>query len=330
VDVMTPLENFAGWFPIRFYWREEGPFLDWGYMGEDRFTRPFYDDTVGRRMGNPYTMLFHHHTPVEFLKELNEARPGIPPTGFIFHMSRCGSTLVSQMLAALPQNIVISEAPPIDSILRLNPDMFPRVKRVEWIRGMISSMGQKRFLEEKHYFVKFDSWSTLWLDVVREAFPEVPWIFIYRDPVEVIVSQMRQRGSQMIPGSLGHTLPGVDMAEAWQMPPEEYCGRVLENICEKFLEHADDPNAIAVNYTELPEAVTGRILKHFGIEYSPEDIEKMTATTQFNAKSPKVAFEADSKTKKDEATEAINEIAAARVDPLYERLEAIRLGEKEK
>ena len=39
------------------------------------------------------------------------AEPGIDPTGFIFHLARCGSTLVSQMLAALPEHIVLSEAP---------------------------------------------------------------------------------------------------------------------------------------------------------------------------------------------------------------------------
>ena len=45
-------------------------------------------------------------------------------------MSRCGSTLVSQMLAALPQNIVISEAAPIDAVVQLNraqPDLPPNI-----------------------------------------------------------------------------------------------------------------------------------------------------------------------------------------------------------
>ena len=52
------------------------------------------------------------------LEELNERSAGLAPSLFLFHVSRCGSTLISQMLAALPQNVVISEAGPMDAILR--------------------------------------------------------------------------------------------------------------------------------------------------------------------------------------------------------------------
>lgn len=318
-------ENFANWAPIRFYWREDGPFVDWCYLGGDRFTRSFFENTISKRIADPFNLLFRHQTPIEFLGEINETLPGIAPTGFIFHMSRCGSTLAAQMLAALPQNIVISEAPPIDSILRGNPGI-PYEQRIRWLRWMIGAFGQKRFDDEKHYFIKFDSWSAMRLDLVREAFPDVPWIFLYRDPVEVIVSQMRERGAQMIPGAIGLLLPGMSFADTIQMPPEEYCGRVLEKICEGFLEHAADPKGIAVNYTELPQALTGRVLEHFGVSYSPEDITKMTAAAKYDAKAPGMDFTADGKGKRDEASEIAREIASVRLNPLYEKMEAIRRG----
>ena len=66
----------------------------------------------------------------------------------------------------------------------------------------------------RDYFVKFDSWNTLDLALIRRAFPDVPWIFLYRDPVEVIVSHMRQRGSQMIPGAFEKLMPDVDLNDA--------------------------------------------------------------------------------------------------------------------
>ena len=43
------------------------------------------------------------------------------PSGFIFHMSRCGSTVISQMLAALAEHVVVSEAGPIDALARGPP-----------------------------------------------------------------------------------------------------------------------------------------------------------------------------------------------------------------
>ena len=55
---------------------------------------------------------------IDVLLEWQEQSPGLPPSGFIFHMSRCGSTLAARMLAASPRNIVLSEADPIDYVLR--------------------------------------------------------------------------------------------------------------------------------------------------------------------------------------------------------------------
>jgi hypothetical protein len=37
----------------------------------------------------------------------------IPPTGFVFHESRCGSTLVANILGADPQNLVFAESQPV-------------------------------------------------------------------------------------------------------------------------------------------------------------------------------------------------------------------------
>ncbi len=112
------MNDFEHWIPMRVYWHQARPMVDWGYLGERRFTDPFFEQTIGRCVRHPADLLFRHQTPLEFLGELAERRPGLTPTGFIFHLSRCGSTLISQMLAAAPKHVVISEASPIDAILR--------------------------------------------------------------------------------------------------------------------------------------------------------------------------------------------------------------------
>jgi hypothetical protein len=161
---------------------------------------------------------------------------------------------------------------------------------------------------------------------------------LYRDPVEVMVSQMRQRGAQMIPGAVGQLLPGIDVEETLSMPAEEYCARVLGRFCESALEHAAEYGAeygteygadkknMLVNYSQLPEAIADLVPEHFGVSYSPEEIEKMKVATQFDAKTPRVNFKPDSKEKKDRATDAIRKAAAKWIEPAYEKLEAIRNG----
>jgi hypothetical protein len=84
--------------------------------------------------------------PTSGKKYMRQLHPGLPPTGFIFHMSRCGSTLVSQMLASIPDNVVISEAGPIDAVVQAQatlPDL-DHDRHAEWLRGVIGALGQPR------------------------------------------------------------------------------------------------------------------------------------------------------------------------------------------
>lgn len=326
MDISSSLDDFRNWVPIRFYRDGERPFVDWCYMGTQRFTRPFFDDSINARLGHPFSLLFRHQTPIEFLGRMYGESPGLPPTGFIFHMSRCGSTLVSQMLASIDKNIVISEPPPVDAVLRADTRgrLESEETRLIWLRWMINAFGQKRYPGEEYLFIKFDSWSTTDLGLIRRAFPDVPWIFLYRNPVEVIVSQMNQRGAQMIPGVIQGILPGVDTEELLQMPHEEYCARVLERLCRAALQHRHDPQALFVNYTELPDAVTAAIVKHFCLEFSPGELETMRQTARFNAKTPQLDFEPDTENKTQSASVEVRLAAERWVDPFYRQLESAR------
>lgn len=322
----TTLENLRDWVPARLYRRESGAFVDWCYLGKKRFTEPFFDQTIEKRFRQPFNLLFRQQTPIEVLGEINAVLPGLKPSGFIFHMSRCGSTLAAQMLAASEQNIVLSEPPQIDWILRSdfrNPEISDELK-ICWLQWIIGALGQKRNAPEKHYFIKFDSWSTLDLALVERAFPDVPWIFLYRNPVEVIASHMKLRGAQMIPGVVERLLPGLSLEDVLRMPPEEYCARVLARICESALGSLPNPNALAVNYTHLPDAVTSIVLEHFRAAYAPEEIEQMKTPARFNAKTPQMDFVPDSETKKKQASAAAHAAAEKWLNPLYEKLEKVK------
>lgn len=323
--IKAKLENFRDWMPVRLYWREQKIFVDWWHLGKRRFTAPFFDTTIETLPRKPFNLLFRHQLPVEFLGEIYEQNRGFAPNGFIFHMSRCGSTLVAQMLASTTRNIVISEPPAIDWILRLNrihPAITDELRAI-LLKWLVSAYGRKRHAKERFYFIKFDSWSTLDLNFIRRVFPEVPWIFLYRNPIEVMVSQLRERGSQMIPGAVGQILPGLDFMESLQIPPEEYIARVLARFCESAIEEATGDNALLVNYNELPGAID-KIIEHFRVEYSPEEMESIKRKARFNAKTPSFSFTSDSEEKRSMASEAGMQMAEKWLNPLYERLEKLR------
>ena len=321
------LDSFQNWIPFNIYGKDRETYIDWCYMGDARFTEPFFEMTVGKQKRNSPDDSPVKQTSLDYLRRLSENLPQVAPTGFIFHLSRCGSTLISQMFAALTKNIVISEAPPIDSIIRgqcRKPELS-RDERINNLRFLINILGQKRFAGERHLLVKFDCWHTLDVSLIDAAFPNVPRIFLYRNPIEIIVSHLRRRGMQMMPGAIENLLPGFDFDEILQMSAEEYIARVLGRICQSALEFANHPYTLLINYKQLPEACLSTISRHFKINYNARDIEKMKAAAQFDAKTPQLFFAPDVENKLAAADETVRLAAAEFVEPYYSELEKIRL-----
>jgi hypothetical protein len=323
--VTMDLMQLTGWIPIRIYWQDARLMVDWCYLGNQRFRQPFFDETIEKCLRDPFSLLFRHQTPIDILSELQEVQPGLSPCGFIFHMSRCGSTLISQMLASLPQNIVISEADPIDTVLRSN-QRDPRVtddQRVTWLRGLIGALGRQRNPEERYLFIKFDSWSVLDLPLIRRAFPSTPWLFVYRDPVEVLVSHMQQRGRQMLPGTLEPRLLGLASDEIDPVQLNDYCAKLLGHFCQVAVQYYEPDVARVLNYRDLPGAVWSSVAPFFGVNYTTDEVERMQAVTAYHAKQPRFMFAEDGAAKQQIATEELRALAERFVNSEYDRLEAL-------
>jgi hypothetical protein len=323
------MQDLAGWMPMRVRWSSDGLKVDWGCLGGLRFTDPFFEQTIERCLRHPANLLFRHETPMAALAEFNESSPGLPPAGFIFHASRCGSTLISQMLAALPENVVVSEASPIDTVLRshLRDPAITEEQRTIWLRGLLNALGQRRHPEEKSLFVKFDSWHALFLPLIQRAFPSVPWIFVYREPVEVLMSQSRQKGCQMIPGVLEPALFGWDEQAVKRMSLGEYGGRVLARISEAALEQARSGRGRLVNYRQLPEVVWPSLARYWGADGPEQAPEAVARVCRFHAKNPALPFAGDSEAKHRAAPEGMRQFARQWLDGVYQQLEAQRLAQ---
>jgi Sulfotransferase family len=311
-------DDMNQWVPERVRWGGTGPLVEWIYGGGRRFTEPFFEDTVHRlRCASPADI--RRQTGMEELETWAGGHPGLRPAGFIFHLSRCGSTLISQMLAALPRNRVMSEAPALDDVLRLafrRPELDTE-QLVVWLRAMMSVLGQPAVETERHYFVKWDCWHTHQLSLIRRAFPETPWIFLYRNPVEVLASQMRAPGAWTVPGALEAELIGGADAQGSR---EEYCAQMLAGICRAAMSQS----ATLMNYTELPEVVCDRLAAFFGVEYSAAEQRQMLDAAQFDAKSPQFTFASDSEAKRRAASPRVLEAAERWVAGIYRELERLR------
>jgi hypothetical protein len=307
-------------------------YVDLAWCGGELLRAPFYEDAIRHALSLPFNRVLRYRTSLADLVAQADAAESQPPGGFIFHMSRCGSTLAAQMLAALSGSIVISEAAPIDAVVQLGRGLSDD-NAVRVVRAMIAVFGRNRggqckAGERRHegrYVIKLDCWHTLALPLFRRAFPDVPWVFLYRDPVEVLVSQMRQRGMQMVPQLLS---PGFYGIADESIPDEDYCARVLGAICRPVLDHqergdGDLGGGLILNYRQLPDAVWTAIMPHFGISCNAEEQEIMRQAAQRNAKSPSVPFASDTNAKQREATAKIRHAADCHLGKICNRLEGL-------
>jgi hypothetical protein len=233
-------------------------------------------------------------------------------------MSRCGSTLVAQMIARLPGSIVVSEPPPLEQILQLCRGADEDVA-IKPLRAMVAAFGRRQRGKAPHV-LKLDCWHILALPLFRRAFPDVPWVFLYRDPVEVLVSQTRDRGMQMVPQFVPPSLFGLET----DIPDEDYCARVLAAICRGAVEHAGLGGGLVINYRQLPEAVEGVILPHFGIRIDESERAAMRQAARRDAKQPYQEFTSDSADKQREAGTHLRTLAKRHLAELYESLEDLR------
>jgi hypothetical protein len=312
-----------GWLPIGVGWQHGRPEIDWCFVGRERLCDAFFEDTVRRLVARPFNRAFRRSTGAEVLESWAERRPGLDPSGFIFHMSRCGSTLAAQMLAARTDCIVLSEPAPFDSLLRPSDPAHPvdPAQHVRWLRALVSAMGQARTGDERHFVVKLDCWHTLSLALIRKAFPSVPMVFLYREPRAVLASHLRQRGVQTVPGLLDSRLFGIDFAEAVAMPAPVYCARVLGAICEAA---SLDENLCLVNYAQLPDAMFETILPRFRMPLSAVSQATMLAAAQRNSKHPEFEFSSADDAPPIAALGPIEDVVVSYMDPVYAALEQRR------
>ena len=185
------------WLPCRLVSDGDGQMaVDWADFAEVPLDGIFHSAAVRSVLERPLNRLLHCRMSLgDFLRGApNDLRT---PDGFVFHMSRCGSTLIARMLAALPEFSVINEAGPVDTLLRISSGA-PEQVRAAALRAMVGAFGRR---PSRRWFVKLSASSALDLPLFRRAFPAVPWIFVHREPAEVIGSQLRTRGRSWHPPS---------------------------------------------------------------------------------------------------------------------------------
>ncbi|AXY76997.1 sulfotransferase family protein [Paraflavitalea soli] len=309
------------WIPYKLSLVDNIPHNYWLYTGNHRYTAPFFDETISECLSLPEnSRQYRALSSLELLPSWAAEIDAVPPTAFIFHVSRCGSTLLAQLLGLHEQHIVLAETPFLDELLRLPyknkaadtgllQEAFPAALRL---------YGQKRRGDETHLFIKSDSWHLCFYRQLRALYPRVPFILLYRSPDEVILSQRRRRGMQAVQGIIEPEIFGFDKEVIQYDTLDDYMVKVLERYFTIMLEITrEDPLSLLLNYKEPIIPTMQKIADFAGVTIGKNELAQMQERSRFHAKYPDQVF------KEPASTEALP-ASLARVTNLYHEVEALR------
>lgn len=278
------------WIPYKLIEEEDGFYLEWIYLSKIRINHPFFDETISKcRSLDINSKGLRFISSIESFLDWAQTIHFCKTTSFIFHISRCGSTLLSQQLAIPKSNIMISEAPIFDQILR-HENLNSNQKQILLV-STLKFLGQRRFKEESHLFVKLDSWHLMYVNLLREMFPKMPFFILYRNPVEVLNSHLNQRGMHMVPGLLP---PKIFQFNQDQLDYIEYPFHVLEKYFRQIIQFVlKDKNIQVANYNKGMDLVLDIFSQFVNIDYELEDQMAMKNRLKTHSKNPKVTFTKD-------------------------------------
>lgn len=314
-----------GWIPIRI--DEHAKTIQWLDFRDRKLSEPFLHQSVNKfRQENPSA-----RTRVTTFKKLMQCEDAISPSGFIFHISRCGSTLLSNALKTLPNTIVISEPQPINALLgsigidAIRGDSGIRQDNAldETLKGLVRAYGQRRVGSEKALVIKFSSWNILHIARIRKLWPEVPCVIIVRDPAEVAVScldeapgWMRWRHQQAATDLLG-----LNADELLTMSDRGFCARVIGAFLRCATTETDD-RCVVIDYSDLNQASVEAVAEFFGIAVTDADREAIWANLSVYSKDPDQGreFADDRETKQSKVTGELRAEIDGWAKPQYELL----------
>ena len=269
------------WLPVQ--WLPDEILLRWMRFDEQLFTEPFFDETLVRNR-----LLFEANrqkrqsvTAPQWL--LQFAPSAAPPDLLVFHVSRCGSTLLAQLLGGDADTQVLAEVPLLDQLL-MHAAANGQPENFELVRAATHLLrrGKKRLV------IKTDCCHLLHYQLLRRIWPQVPAVVLFRHPAEILRSHRKQPGMHTVPGFLSPLqLQGINQAQH----PDPFFGELMCAFFNQLIQlRITDPKLLQLNYTIGAEQLVLQTATHAGFTLSMSQIEQINQRAFFNAKKPQQPF----------------------------------------
>lgn len=188
-------------------------------------------------------------------------------------------------------------------------------------------------------FFKVSSIGSKRINVMQKAFPQIPWIFVYREPVQTMMSHLDPEKIRIRGGTASAVClrarrhPPEDLIQFVQsygedideLNDQEFCAAHLATLCESALRamRVSNGKGIAVEYEGLVDKLIQDVFpNHFSLKVDETSRQRVLDVAKIYSKSKTKAknWVEDSKQKDKRSTPNIRAAADVYLADSYEKL----------
>jgi len=314
VRISPELELFSSfWLPVEY--KKQTQEILW-LPALNRPVQSYFADYATETRANLLASLIRPKTSLTALLNQEDALIAVEPSGFIFHLSRCGSTLVSRSLVVSESCRVIAESEVFTSVLQDQKLNEPQRNRA--LKLMVSLQGRLRG-KEQHLVVKWNAWDLCFVQQIKQLYPNTPFVFLTRQPLDILASHQKSAGWHMVPLPQQRRLFDWPVADCEDGALLHYQQRVLQQLILWMLHYCELKQVLMLDYQTLPQAVEERILPFFKLSFSTGELQIMRQNQQQYSKNPQLLFQPDGWKQKHFDDQQSLELTR-KLSPLYQQL----------
>lgn len=292
-QLMEALQRYPGLIPVDLDVDQQR--LVWMDLQQYHCYEGFFHRALG--MFTALTQARSRAAPVELctsdiqvLQSAAVLRDPIYPTGFIFHAGRCGSTLLTKVLARSRHHLVFGEAAPHNHIWSLLTDhgQLPREHNAasgQLYKHLVLAMGRRRLVTHQAHFIKFTSFNMLFFDFIQGVFPDVPALFLYRHPADILASMSTHPPAWLStpPAFLRAVMADLPVTETGVPEPLACAVHTVQHIFSAAL-RAGAHGLRYLPYAALTPANLPMILQAFHVQTPRDQLLLMQSQFSYDAK----------------------------------------------
>lgn len=291
--------------------------IRWIWVGSGEPTEPLFDSWMASERGR-VPVPREHETEFEALTQNVAHLRDVAPAGVIFHVSRCGSTLLSNIVSAAEGVFVVSESPAFERMIRVaaRPESFASEAGARALADLSKAFGYYRGSPAQQLVLKTGLSTAVAWAAVRRVWPEVPCVMLVRDPAEVVISNVQGPSRTLLEwyNNPAACSAGTVPTEVIGRGLDVFCAWLIGRVCSAALEHMDE-RCLLLDYRDLTAETAIRIAEFFSLGLADDRRNDIDRIFLYDSKRG-YEFEPDTDRKKRAATESITEsVARWALDP---------------